>query len=418
VIVEKNETALVEGYAEIRVVEGKFEVFGVEAAEGFTAHVDPLKVAPFYSPEGGVLEVRNGRVSCTSGRTIPEDWGAAVEEILAGASRVLVLGSLDVGKSGFITYAANKLLKRGRRVGIIDADPGQSDVGPPTTIGLGFPSKPVIMLSEVNLYDGVFIGTTSPSGLLHRCVAAVSYLTQIGLSKADVVIVNTTGWVDGPEGRDLKISKTISFRPDLVIAIQSSGELEHLLKFMERAYEVVRLKSAQTRTRTREERRIIRAISYARHFAGAQDRKVNVKDLGVTYSFLWTGRRLGQEEIMNLQGLVGSEILWAEESVDSLVIITAYPPRPGCADRVKEAVGVKNVRVFDQGLLRHVLVGLGDREKMFKGLGIIKDVDLRNGQLTLYTKAEIDEDTFIQLGYIKVNPVTYEEEGWLPKWSL
>ncbi len=47
--------------------------------------------------------------------------------------RVVVLGMMDVGgKTTFTIMVANKAIAAGgRTVGVIDADPGQNDLGPP-----------------------------------------------------------------------------------------------------------------------------------------------------------------------------------------------------------------------------------------------------------------------------------------------
>lgn len=421
VTVEGEYTLLTEGPCEVEVLEGEFEVFGFTAGPGFKATIDLFKAAPFYAIEKGQLALRGGKVSCVEGRSIPPSWDEAVSEIAEGARKVMVLGGVDVGKSGFVTYAINRLLASGRKVAVIDADTGQSDIGPPTTIGLGIAEKPVVMLSEVPLYDAVFIGLTSPSGLLHRSVAAVSYLADLALTKlgVDVVLVDTTGWVTDPEGRDLKLAKALALQPDLIVAIQVSGELEHLTKFLSRLYRVRAVDAALAlRPRTREERRAIRASLYARYFEGASDKVVDPRALGIAYSFLWTGSPLPSEELERLGSLVGVPVLYAELCYDCVVAVTESPPPPGVADRLKEVYGVRNARVYDAGSLAHVLVSFGNREKMFMGLGIIRHYDPSRGALIVYTNVDVDKAEFIQLGYIRVNPESFEEEGWLEIWGI
>jgi len=421
VCVEGGHTVLVEGPSEVEVLDGSFDVFGIEAEAGFTTAVDVFKAAPFYAKDGGELAVKGGKVSCVAGRSIPSSWDEAVNEILSGASKVMVIGGVDVGKSGFITYAVNRLLAEGRRVAIVDADTGQSDIGPPTTIGLGIIKRPVVMLSEIPLYDAVFLGLTSPSGLLHRSVAAVSYLANLALSKlgVDTVMVNTTGWVTDPEGRDLKLAKALALQPDLVVAIQSSGELEHLAKFMERLYRLLRIDSAiALRPRTREERRVIRSSLYARYFEGASDKVVDPQSLAVSYSFIWTGSRIGPEEIEKIQSVVGADVVWAEMSFDCVVAVTSGPPKRDSAERLKEMYEVRNARVFEVNALNHILVSFGDEEKMFLGLGIIRCFDPETGALIVYTNVDVAKASFMQVGYIRLNPETFEEEGWVERWGM
>jgi polynucleotide 5'-kinase involved in rRNA processing len=61
--------------------------------------------------------------------------------VLAGAREariVLVLGARDTGKTTLVTYLAHALLADGGSVVVVDADLGQSEIGPPTTVGLGY----------------------------------------------------------------------------------------------------------------------------------------------------------------------------------------------------------------------------------------------------------------------------------------
>ena len=209
VIVDKDTTLLVEGPSKVRIVEGSGEVFGAYLGEGVEVEVDLLKAIPFYAVEKSVLEVYGGKVWAYSGSTIPNSWREVAEKIVReGFTRIMVVGGVDVGKTGFITFLANKLLEEGK-VGVVDADTGQSIIGPPTTIGLGVVEKPIPLLSHVQLYDALFIGLTSPAGLFHRSVTATKLMADlaenIGCKK---IIVDTTGWVSG-EGRDLKIFKTL-----------------------------------------------------------------------------------------------------------------------------------------------------------------------------------------------------------------
>ncbi|RLE68608.1 MAG: hypothetical protein DRJ43_05280, partial [Thermoprotei archaeon] len=64
---------------------------------------------------------------------IPKEWEDLVSRIKPG-DVIMLLGGVDVGKSGLFAFLANKLVSAGMRVGLIDADVGQSDIGPVGTI--------------------------------------------------------------------------------------------------------------------------------------------------------------------------------------------------------------------------------------------------------------------------------------------
>ena len=84
-------------------------------------------------------------------------------EAAAAARVTLVLGANDAGKTTLVTGLASALASRGFVVGVVDADLGQSDVGPPTTVGLGRVRRPIASLQEAEVLGLEFLGMTSPA---------------------------------------------------------------------------------------------------------------------------------------------------------------------------------------------------------------------------------------------------------------
>jgi polynucleotide 5'-hydroxyl-kinase GRC3/NOL9 len=68
---------------------------------------------------------------------IDQNWKYLLNKIGKEASLkiVYVIGSNDSGKSTFCKFLTDNLVKTFRTV-YIDCDPGQSLIGPPTTVGL------------------------------------------------------------------------------------------------------------------------------------------------------------------------------------------------------------------------------------------------------------------------------------------
>ena len=101
------------------------------------------------------------------GSTIPENWIKTVNEIVSEAREsspftVMVMGEVDSGKTSFCTFLANMAIKEKLKVAVIDGDLGQSDIGPPSTIGYSILSKCVKDLFDVDAENAYFIGLTSP----------------------------------------------------------------------------------------------------------------------------------------------------------------------------------------------------------------------------------------------------------------
>jgi len=411
VIVDKDTTLLVEGPSKVRIVEGSGEVFGAYLGEGVEVEVDLLKAIPFYAVEKSVLEVYGGKVWAYSGSTIPNSWREVAEKIVReGFTRIMVVGGVDVGKTGFITFLANKLLEEGK-VGVVDADTGQSIIGPPTTIGLGVVEKPIPLLSHVQLYDALFIGLTSPAGLFHRSVTATKLMADlaenIGCKK---IIVDTTGWVSG-EGRDLKIFKTLVLQPDLVVFIDR-GELKALSKILGNFTEIIHVEPAITlRARSRDERRSIRSDLYSRFFKNATEKEIPVEYFdSILYAYTFTGERVDPKEVSEK---LGKQVYYAELLDDRLLAVIDGIPGE---DKI-EIMGVNKVQYIPVNYYNHILVAFQGEGKMFKGLGIIQDIDFQKPSIKVYTNVDVRKGDTLQWGYIRVNPETFEEEGWIKPWS-
>ncbi len=61
---------------------------------------------------------------------------AAYERLLSNPGIVFLLGGIDTGKTTFGVELAARATAAGIPSAIVDADIGQSTVGPPTTVGL------------------------------------------------------------------------------------------------------------------------------------------------------------------------------------------------------------------------------------------------------------------------------------------
>jgi len=98
---------------------------------------------------------------------IPYDWNKIDLEALNGV--LLVVGASDTGKTTFVRYLFQSLNSLGRRCALLDGDPGQSWLGPPTTLTLAYSVKLRENYQEANLVRHYFVGSTTPHGHCDRC---------------------------------------------------------------------------------------------------------------------------------------------------------------------------------------------------------------------------------------------------------
>src|SRR5919108_5103491 len=131
-------------------------------------------------------------------------WQAALED-LQHARTILLLGGTDTGKTTFLTWLTNALLAREGRIAIVDADVGQSSLGPPTTIGLGVVAQALQHLQELPPTALYFVGSTSPRGhLLPVIVGTKRMVERAQRIEADQVIIDTCGFISADGGQVLK----------------------------------------------------------------------------------------------------------------------------------------------------------------------------------------------------------------------
>ena len=185
---------------------------------------------------------------------------------------LFMLGGVDVGKTYTVTSLANRFYEHGLTVAVVDADVGQSDIGPPCCIGMGILDREIQKLSEVPLHSLYFVGNTSPERCRHECITgAAAAVQEAKKCDADLILVDSTGWIEGEDAKMFKLLEIKGIDPSLVVAIEKGDELKHILPHLHK--KVIRLRiSPETRSRTREERRALREEAYKSYFRAAQNR--------------------------------------------------------------------------------------------------------------------------------------------------
>lgn len=158
----------------------------------------------------------------------------------------LLLGGLDTGKTVLAHRIAAAGIDAGLVVGLVDADVGQSSVGPPTTVGFRLCRQPEDLKQE-SLIKGdhlYFAGSTSPQGHVLPLVVGTRLMVDRARDEgAELIVVDTTGLVTGVYAQVLKYQKVGLLQPDLIIGLERGAELEPLLGIVRRffASEVITL---------------------------------------------------------------------------------------------------------------------------------------------------------------------------------
>jgi polynucleotide 5'-kinase involved in rRNA processing len=283
----------------------------------------------------------------------PSEVLAAWQDLVGSlppTGRLVVFGASDSGKTTLAWWLAEQLRSGGRcSVALVDADVGQSRIGPPTTVGwwqLG--------TDRSGFY---FVGATAPdrrpAGMMKATLAACRAGAEAG---SDWVVLDTTGCVSGPVGPVLKSSKIKHLRPVHVVLLGELTELEASLESWRDDPEVsfhrlavtpaVKSKSGATRKAWREN-------LFARWLSGANLRWVEKQDRDWLHA--------------------PAPELWAAD--------------PGLAERLK-------------GLL----LGFCDGEGRGQCVGLLQAIDWRAGRILVLGPPQVEEAAMVDFGCLRLKP--------------
>ncbi len=336
------------------------------------------------------------------------EWEQALQTLAAQRARVMVLGARDVGKTTFTALLANRQLAHGIRVAVVDADVGQSEIGPPTTIGVGLVEVPVPTLHAVVPLAIYFVGSNTPRGRMLETVNGVrAMVAKAQDAGAESVIVDTTGFVSGAAARRLKCAKVEAVRPQFVVAIQRKDELEHLLRPLERRkLRLIRLPVPETvvlkSPEMRQQRRVMR---FFRYFQDARLHTFALPDVACEGTWFNTGTPLEWNEIHFLQETLRSRVFWAERTAEHLFVITDKVVDERALVIVEETFRVAHVTTAGVHRFVKLLLGLLNAEGECLAIGILERIDFVNRTITVRTPLrDASGVAILRFGGLNVRP--------------
>ena len=348
---------------------------------------------------------------------IPPEWRESAEEVALHGGPVMVIGAPGSGKTTFCLYLAGYFCRLGKRVAWIDADPGQAFIGPPAAFSLGLYSNATELLKHKPPLLMGFIGNVSPVGHLLDAVTSVQKIYNRALELGpDLVLINTCGLVNGGAARELVYHQIDMLAPRYVIAIQQKNEVEHLVSPHAHRAELLihRLPvSPDARISTSEARKAAREQRFKEYFRGADFQDISLSDVGVHGPGLGTGERLGFRDINQLSKILNSIVVHAELSADRLFVITDGDYSEEEQYAARERYGVREISVITRSELDYLLIGLNDDRNLCLGLGIVRDLDLKELVMRVVTPLkDISAVRNIALGSLRVNPAGKELGQW------
>jgi polynucleotide 5'-hydroxyl-kinase GRC3/NOL9 len=271
-------TVLVRGPASVTLLNGQATILAGPIPLNEPKIIARQKQSPIETEKHAEFEValgKGGEIFEIQGSSIPLSWrqaALAIEQMREG--KVVIIGTSDVGKSTLCTYILNRLTQSRLSVSLVDADIGQTDLGPPTTIAQASATLPITSLQELSVNRRLFIGDTSPNGVERKLIRGIRRLSS--QNEKSLTIVNTDGWIADLSAILYKINLLTEVKPDLVLGLTYSNELNSILG----AVHIHALKidaSKDVLERSRVDRRSVRAEGYRKFLEGSTTRTIDLK---------------------------------------------------------------------------------------------------------------------------------------------
>lgn len=158
------------------------------------------------------------------------------QDLIASES-VMLIGALDTGKTTMARRLVDEALNLGRSVGLVDADIGNSSVGPPACVAMRVIRSRQDLAAGWDRPDALhFVGGVSPERLVLQHVIATAASVEQARKIADLIVIDTSPMIAGVVGETLKYHKMELCRPEAVVALQRGGELEPVVGMLRRFF--------------------------------------------------------------------------------------------------------------------------------------------------------------------------------------
>ncbi|RFA97278.1 Clp1/GlmU family protein [Pyrobaculum aerophilum] len=314
---------------------------------------------------------------------------------------IVIVGMIDVGKSTMTAMLGNKALARGYKVAIIDADVGQNDLGPPTTVSLARLTKYITHLRQLVAEKSIFLQATSLERIWPRAIEQIARAVDFAKRswQVDTIILNTDGWVLDEEAVVFKRRLIDVIKPSLIIAIQVEKELAPVLDGYNNV--VVLPPPPQVRFRSREDRKIHREMGYGRYIFPPVELAIPLDKIPICNLPIFKGIEIGDELKRILTRAIGTGVLKAYQVGNRVYAIIEND-----AWVVRRVSGFQVIGLpvdFEKGLL----VGLEDAEHFLVGLGVMKRIYYDRRKAIIYTSSEVErrigEVKCIRLGLVRLD---------------
>ena len=319
----------------------------------------------------------------------------------------MLLGASDTGKTTFLAWLARALQAQGRRVAVVDADVGQSSLGPPTTIGLSIVDRPFQSLQELPPASLYFVGSTTPRGyFLPMIVGTRRMVDRAQHLNVDRLIIDTCGFIAAEGGQILKRAQIAVVDPDVIICFQRGHECEGMLTAYRSCQRprILRFHSSRAcRQRSMGERRIHREQALQRYFAAPQGLTLSWDTVNLVETPLWRGEAFDVARALRHTQLDLSMILWAEYYNSELRLVTEGAFSALTVTELRRATGMR-IQTWPAEAFYGRLLGLLDGAGDALGLGVLQRVHFTQHAIEVLASGSLDGICGIHWSHLCMGP--------------
>ncbi len=337
-------------------------------------------------------------------------WEPTLAAIAARPGTTLLAGGMDTGKTTFARLLANRLAASGGAAAVLDADLGQSEIGPPACVGLGVTTAPVRALADIAPVALAFVGATSPVGVLLEHATAMRRVAD--LAPPGTLIIDMGGLATGASARRLHQAAFDLLAPAHVVGLQRRGELEPILAPMRRREncqlhlppipDVIQGKPPRFRAQRR-------AMRFAAYFENARLHTYAFEDAAFAGTWLGGGVTLAPHLLKFVSQTLGSQtrVFYGETGDQHLGLMVSQPLRPDSPELgiVLEQFRAASVSLTVAPRLKHLLLGLEGANGKLLGLGLVETLDFRRRALGVLTPLRAPEAArVLRWGGLRLKP--------------
>ncbi|MHC4424326.1 MAG: Clp1/GlmU family protein, partial [Planctomycetota bacterium] len=195
---------------------------------------------------------------------------------------------------------AEALAKRtasSRPVAVIDADIGQSHIGPPATVGWALVDTSEISFSQLAANGISFVGDVTPVGHLLQLTAAIAQCVRQASEAAELIIIDTPGFISGGAATALWWTVQRMLQLESILAVQrSDDELSDILSGLHSSELTLELIESPPRipSKSPQNRRSYRQSNFNDYFRGSCLHNISLSDIVVQ-----SGRNLDHRDFVH-----------------------------------------------------------------------------------------------------------------------